>query len=358
MKKITAPTMSEAMAKVKKELGSDAVILYTKKVYHGRFFFKKEKIEVIAAEDPDPVTPTRNKIVAKAKQSPLAKVVEETVYQPVQSFDKHIPIPNIVFNFRKRLLEQGITSDEVDRLTKHLVKNWYKSDETLLETEMKNCLSEEIARRIISSRFKTQTKKKFIALVGPTGVGKTTTIAKLAAQAILDEGKTAAFITTDTYRIAAIDQLKTYAQILKVPVEVAYSSADFKEAVSRLKNVDIIFIDTAGRNFHKDCYIQELQNILPQNNDLDTYLVLAATSKYNDMARIIHQFSILPDLKLIFTKMDETLTVGDVINVLFKNPYYEVAYFSNGQNVPDDLIKANIEDLINHLLEEKNERSS
>ena len=101
--------------------------------------------------------------------------------------------------------------------------------------------------------------KKYINIVGPTGVGKTTTLAKVAAETMLNQRKKVAFITTDTYRIAAIDQLKTYAKILNIPIEVAYNLEDFKRAADRFSHYDIVFIDTAGRNFRNEQYVKDLE---------------------------------------------------------------------------------------------------
>ncbi len=191
--------------------------------------------------------------------------------------------------------------------------------------------------------------KKYINIVGPTGVGKTTTLAKVAAETMLNQRKKVAFITTDTYRIAAIDQLKTYAKILNVPIEVAYNLEDFKRAADRFSHYDIVFIDTAGRNFRNEQYVKDLGNIIDFSNDLETYLVLSLTSKQTDMDAIYRQFSTIPIKQVIFTKADETATYGSMINFIQRNQIAPF-YITNGQNVPDDIVRATPTNIVNTIL--------
>ncbi|WML50512.1 hypothetical protein RCG23_04140 [Neobacillus sp. PS3-34] len=182
-----------------------------------------------------------------------------------------------------------------------------------------------------------------------TGVGKTTTLAKIAADCVIKYKKKVAFITTDTYRIGAIEQLKTYAKILNVPLEVCYNIDDFKEASQKFEDYDIVLIDTAGRNFRNKQYVEDLQKIIDFNKDMETFLVLSLTAKQKDMEQIYRQFSIVNINKLIFTKADETSVYGPMINMI-KDHQIGVSYVTNGQNVPDDMTSANPEVLINLLL--------
>src|SRR5699024_5525665 len=150
--------------------------------------------------------------------------------------------------------------------------------------------------------------------VGPTGVGKTTTIAKVAAKLMLEDTKKIAFITTDTYRIAAIEQLKTYARILNIPVEVAYNVKDYQQALKKLEGYDLILVDTAGRNFRDAKYIRELQENTG-NSEVATYLVLSLTAKPKDLNDIYDQFYQIPLEAVIFTKLDETTQYGSMLNI-------------------------------------------
>src|SRR5690606_7134176 len=140
----------------------------------------------------------------------------------------------------------------------------------------------------------------------PTGVGKTTTIAKVAAKLMLKKQKKVAFITTDTYRIAAIEQLKIYARILNIPVEVAYNVDDYKQAIQKLSNYDVILVDTAGRNFRNPVYIKQLKELMGNVDHIATYLVLSLTAKPKDLQDIFIQFEEIPLKEIIFTKLDET----------------------------------------------------
>ena len=177
-------------------------------------------------------------------------------------------------------------------------------------------------------------------------------MAKIAALCLLKYKKKIAFITTDTYRIAAIEQLKTYANILNVPIEVCYNVEDFQKAKILFENYDLVFIDTAGRNFRDPKYVAELKNIIDFKKDMETYLVLSLASKQCDMEEIYQQFSSIEIDKLIFTKADETSSYGAMLNVIH-SWRKATAYITNGQNVPDDIVTATPENVINHIIGEE-----
>ncbi|NHN28365.1 flagellar biosynthesis protein FlhF [Paenibacillus agricola] len=198
-----------------------------------------------------------------------------------------------------------------------------------------------------SKALKTDTR--IAHFVGPTGVGKTTTIAKLAAEQVLKYHRKVGFITSDTYRIAAVEQLKTYATILNIPLEVVFSPQDLSKAFDQLKDCDIIFMDTAGRNFRNEMYVSELNTLLQYNGKSETYLVLSLTTKYKDMKAITENFSKFKLDKVLFTKMDETNSYGAVINLVhdFK---LQLSYVANGQSVPDDINLLAEEQIIDLIL--------
>lgn len=177
---------------------------------------------------------------------------------------------------------------------------------------------------------------QYVVLFGSTGVGKTTTLAKLAASSVLEKQKKIAFITTDTYRIAAVEQLRTYAELLNAPLEVCYTKEEFKAAQQKFADFDHVFIDTAGRNFKDGQYVRELKEIIPFERKIQAFLVMSATSKYEDMKELIKQFSSIPIDQLIFTKVDETDSLGSVMNLLAESRI-GLGYITNGQNVPEDI---------------------
>ncbi|GGL44014.1 AAA family ATPase [Sporolactobacillus putidus] len=364
MKKIIAPTMTQAIEKVKKELGNDAVIFHTKKVKNGRFFnlFKKENIEVLAASDTEQdfalktlpkSTENRDEMLTslsgKADRLPFRRTMDKV--------DRLFSGPENIDRFRRRLNEQGLNERHIDEQLKMLVKKWYQSDEKLTEAELVRLLRAQLIQKLDPRRFQSPIlPNKYVMLIGPTGVGKTTTIAKLAGRAVLDEGKRVAFITSDTFRVAAIDQLKMYADILDVPIDVAYSEKDFHGLIEKYADFDHVFIDTAGRNFQNKQYVQELARLIDDDRRIGLYLVISATSKYEDINAMIEQFDQLPVDRVIVSKIDETQTYGAIVSTLLNHPQKAIAYITNGQNVPDDLQAPNVRELINHMLGDINEQ--
>jgi flagellar biosynthesis protein FlhF len=181
--------------------------------------------------------------------------------------------------------------------------------------------------------------QKRISLIGPTGVGKTTTIAKLAAEAITTAGARVALVTIDTYRIAAVEQLKVYGEIMGLPVEVVLSPEQLQDAFRRHRDKDLILIDTAGRSPRDDERIAELNEFLGQGAEVENCLVLAAPTDERLQLKSLEAFSKLPISRLIFTKLDETDRCGALIN-LPTCSNLPLAYLTNGQQVPEDLLLA------------------
>lgn len=191
-------------------------------------------------------------------------------------------------------------------------------------------------------------EQQVVALIGPTGVGKTTTIAKLAANYNLFEGKKVGLITIDTYRIAAVEHLKTYGDIINLPVEVVYTPSDLNQAIANLKDCDLVLIDTAGRSPHNQAMMDELQRFLSNSQIRVILLVISATTKYQDMLTIAENFSKIAFTHLVFTKLDETTTLGPIVS-LAMNIKRPISYLTNGQNVPDDIEVAKPNKLITQL---------
>lgn len=192
---------------------------------------------------------------------------------------------------------------------------------------------------------------RIIYVAGPTGVGKTTTIAKLAAEQLFRFNRKVGLITSDTYRISAVDQLRTYASILNVPLEIVQSPGDLHRAMQRLEDCDLILMDTAGRNYRNELLVSELQSLLAHREDSETYLVLSLTSKSKDMKTIAQHFSQYHLDKVIFTKVDETGSVGAMFNLLHEYPL-KISYMTNGQNVPEDVFLPDTKRLLHLLLGE------
>lgn len=181
-------------------------------------------------------------------------------------------------------------------------------------------------------------KPKVIFFVGPTGVGKTTTIAKLSSKLLLEEKKKIVIFTSDTYRIAAVEQIKTYANILSIPVEVVYEKDDLDMLLSKYKDYDYLLMDTAGRSHKNKEQIDDLKNLFDAFSEysMTTYLVLSVTTKYKDLKKITALYEDITDYNLIFTKLDETDAIGNILNIKLDTGR-PLSYVSYGQNVPDDI---------------------
>lgn len=193
-----------------------------------------------------------------------------------------------------------------------------------------------------------QTKR--IALIGPTGVGKTTTIAKLAAAYLLSGGKRVAMVTIDTYRIAAVEQLKVYGEIMNLPVEVVMSADQLREVLERHSNKDLILIDTAGRSPKDSVSLQELQEFIHVDPEIEPHLVLSATTRERDLYETYGRFSALEPHSLLMTKLDECDSLGVLLNIHLRNNC-PLSYLANGQKVPEDLMLASAELVSSMILE-------
>ncbi len=189
-----------------------------------------------------------------------------------------------------------------------------------------------------------QTGQKRIALIGPTGVGKTTTIAKLAAKHMANVSKSIALITLDTYRIAAVEQLKVYGEIMHLPVEVVITAEQLEEAISKHGDKDCILIDTAGRSHFDDAGIEQLISCFHPSLQIENHLVLSATTKDEEIENIIDKFSIMNIASTLFTKTDECATLGVILNTQIKKGL-PISYITNGQRVPEDILDIDRNDL-------------
>jgi flagellar biosynthesis protein FlhF len=382
VKKYAASSMTEAMKQIRADLGNEAVILSSKPIFSGGFLglFRKRSIEVVAAVDPQ-LTPASKPQVRKEKprKQPVVAQVEKTEKSAVSNpiapekptsdilkeiaglkemlkdmnndavMDVNYPAP--LKEIYRLLEKQEIDSKLRKQFMDTLLEKWFTQKGSITDSEIFQWLKDEIILTVTkSASMETGFKKKYINIVGPTGVGKTTTLAKIAAESMIKHNKKVAFITTDTYRIAAIDQLQTYAKILNVPIEVAYNLEDFKNAAERFSHYDLVFIDTAGRNFRNREYVNDLKKIIDFDKDLETYLVLALTAKQKDMDEIYRQFSSIPIKQIIFTKADETSSYGAMLNFIHHHQI-GTAFITDGQNVPDDIKKTDAGLIANLIVE-------
>lgn len=341
--------MTEAIPMIKKDLGADALILNTKKIKTGGFlgFFQKEKLEVTAAIDPiaapkpQQTEPPKARPFASSERQndSSAELITElkSIKQFMMQQVKAENLPQGLQLVKERLTAQEVAPDiQADLLAKLMVRAELNTDQTL-ENVWRLAREELLAILERNQQHPAVQNPEVICFIGPTGVGKTTTIAKIAADYMLTKDKKVGLITADTYRIAAVEQLKTYGSILNIPVRVVETPEDLTAAIKDFHDCDIILMDTAGRNYQQTQYIDDLTRLLPEGSKVQIHLVLSLTAKYEDMKKIIDNFQSVAMDELLLTKKDETSSVGAIVN-LIHHYGIPIRHIANGQNVPDDIL--------------------
>jgi flagellar biosynthesis protein FlhF len=220
--------------------------------------------------------------------------------------------------------------------------------------KFKESLTQELRSyiRVLGPIKPEKNQRKLIVFIGSTGVGKTTTMAKIAANQILNGGVRVGFLAMDTYRIAAVEQLRIYAKIIGAPIEVVNAPQDIQEKLSKLSWAELIFVDTAGRSPYDEPKLLELQALKPHfvsSLRCEVFLIVSATTVYDELLRLYEAFSVIPIDGIVVTKLDETRRFGDIWRFLVEKKV-PVAYFATGQRVPDDIMMATPEALTKALL--------
>ena len=403
IKKFQGNTETEAILLAKDELGKEAIVTNVKVIKPKGLarLFKKPTYEITAALDETPPKTElsrRESIKAMFKDNPdiilddgpeeksskekeavssiegakqleqrisnIATLLEKQIGSakkeaPAETKDEKADIEESKEKDRNnaclQLIKEQLLANEVDE--KYISQLITEIEPTLKkDSSVENILS-GIYQKIVLKLGKTEVmgvtskKARFVFFIGPTGVGKTTTIAKLASKLKLDMKLNVALMTADTYRIAAVDQLKTYAEILQVPLKVVYSDTELKDAYEEMKSFDIVLIDTAGRS-HRDKQqredIEKLINAIPEEQR-DIFLVLSITTKYKDLIRITEAYSEIAKYRLIFTKLDETDTLGNIFNVKLLTGA-PLSYATFGQKVPNDIARLDAQMIAKQLL--------
>lgn len=296
--------------------------------------------------------------VLENKLDSLQSLLEETL---VKTDDKGSAAsneneqPSEAENFL-RLLYNTMVDNEVDEHYANQIIDTLDVKETQ-ETPIDYYLASVYQKMVLkfgkTTRISEAKKRpKVVYFIGPTGVGKTTTIAKIASRFTVEQKKKLALLTTDTYRIVAAEQLKTYADILEVPIRVIYSVEEMEHAFSDFRDYDYILVDTAGHSHYNEEQRQAIGQFIHAADDKaekEVYLVMSATTKYRDMISIADAYSEVTDYKLIFTKLDETTALGNLFNLRMRTNA-EMSYVTTGQNVPEDIEPFNPQIVVKQLL--------
>lgn len=251
------------------------------------------------------------------------------------------PETQLIGEVKGKLAKQMVNEDLSDRVLQILSK------QKIVESGVQGLLSNarNIIKELIGAPYRIEKKAEgpqVYFFVGPTGVGKTTTLAKIAAKLSLIEGKRVGLITSDTYRISAVDQLKTYSEILNVPLEVIYEADEIQGVLSKYADKDYVLVDTAGRN-HKSTELKsDLTELLKYAKGAEVFLVISLTTSAADVDSIIESYRFIGKFELILTKLDEAATYGNILNTRLRSEQ-PIAFLTNGQSVPDDIAVADAE---------------
>lgn len=411
VKRFEGTDMQEVLRQVKQELGSQAIILSTRHIKKGKGafgMFGRPMIEVTAAVDRDtahPPSPPRP--LEDLDRAPVATLtrtepqVRETA-DMVRALDPLQRDMDVV----KELLQQLVTKEHgatvsagsglerevvvVKKMVEHLVRNQPDGRSPLFvpavmpfyQRLLASGMDEDLARRLMERTQNRLPRDKFAheeyvqeclantlmnattvsgplaltpgsqyiaAFVGPTGVGKTTTIAKLAAHYALGEKKRVALVTVDTYRIAAVEQLRTFAKIIGLPIEVVMSEAELDQTLARHREKDVVLIDTAGRSQRDALQMAELASCFAQRKRASIHLVLSATASLQNLRETVTCFAPLGLESAAFTKLDESNTFGAILSTAFQ-AQLPLSYLTTGQRVPEDIELATPERVVDLIL--------
>ena len=410
--KFQGRTEEEAIEKAKQEFGENAVIMNVKEVKPKGLFraFKNSTYEVTAAmeEKEQFVNPKRALQNTKKLHDSINLSADEKIEipKPDAKPDFREMIQKSAANQQMPVQEEKKIEQRLDDLSNRLEESLArtpmgekKSEETsakekpaseefhfvriLYSTLLKNEVHEKYVNQILDEIEKlirqsnsvdmilsnvyqklilrfgqpktidlSGNKPKVLFFVGPTGVGKTTTIAKIASKYKVEYDKKVAFITADTYRIAATEQLQVYANILDAPMSIVYTQDEMNDAIAKFAEHDLVFVDTAGFSHKNEKQRNDMKALLGGVNEeynKEVYLVLSATTKYADLLDIVDSYREIADYKLIFTKLDETTTYGNLLNIKLYSGA-DLSYTTNGQNVPDDIEVFDTQKIVKKLL--------
>lgn len=405
IKKFQAHTETEAIMLAKEELGKDAIVMNIKTIAPKGVYklFRKPTVEITAAVDEN-ITYVKEKKQSEEKEKIPQKNLN-IIYEDDnnKNFDEVVPVDgssylnkdvssielklnNLQTMIEKQMSDSTLIKDKKDKKGDDGIEVSDNKNITcvqliynqMVENEVEECYANQVigeiesklrkdspVDQILSSIYQKiilklgqaqvldikQGQGRFVFFIGPTGVGKTTTIAKIATNLKLQQKYKVAMLAADTYRIAAVEQLRTYANILDIPLRVIYSEEEIQDVVAEFKDYDVILVDTAGRSHKNKAQREDIEKLIRKipENKREIYLVLSATTKYRDLVNMTEAYSEIAEYRLIFTKLDETSAIGNIFNIKMLTGA-PLSYATFGQNVPDDIGKINPQDIAKQLM--------
>lgn len=372
IKKFKANNMTEALTLIKREFGTDAVILSAKTLSHDRSIlssFKKKGVEVTAATDNNDIEKNEDEIIKKNNFKDYKKLYDLSALSNKQgafitSFNRKMKnkkstkknIDNKIINSNypddkqysilDRLIEKNVDGNSAQILVNEL--NNYTS--TSMVSSIHNdihCLAKIVdGKNLFSGPVEvTKGRQKVLCFAGAAGVGKTSTIVKLAAYHSLMKSYKVAVLTLDNYRIGSANQLSVFSNIIGFPVGVASNYTEIKSLLRKYNEFDLIFIDTPGISLVDEAHFNDMKNIIHQIDIDDVFLVLSSNTQLCDLKAFVDKFNDILVNRLIFTKTDESLSHGNILSLLLQKKI-PVSYFTNGPNISGDIEVANARRLV------------
>jgi flagellar biosynthesis protein FlhF len=358
IKKYLKPTLKEALEEIKNELGEEAIVLSTRVVPSTGKPNSIKMFEVVASIEEDHITKMTKKTADKISthintgfDSELQKLREkifeakhqenlkDTNFSTAKN-EKVKVLSNKLESIKENLIQNEVQLSTVNKIIGQL----RDQSEIINRTNLDNYLLSVLSSFIPTASFSLDKKKqtKLVSLVGPTGVGKTTCIAKLAVISKILHKLDIGLISLDTYRLGALDQLKIFSEVSKIDFLVAYDQVDLEKAVTKFKKKNLVFIDTAGRSQNNIQMLESTKRMLTAINVDEILLVLSSTNTSKNLLDAAKKFRLMNYSGFVFTKLDEAVTFGNILNLVekFNSP---IKFLTNGQVIPDDIIAADSE---------------
>ncbi|MBL1212542.1 MAG: flagellar biosynthesis protein FlhF [Ignavibacteriae bacterium] len=360
VKKYRALSLREASQLMKDELGGEAIILSTRLIEADPSIGQRKMFEISAGIE-EPMVDDEVQVQANPKleiNPPKSFVDEMQILTEKIAKNKNSNNGNGSLNktggTHQSAKVMSVLKDEInligeklkhndisDHIVSSVIEQLKKSEEVLDESNINNFVLSNISSMISTAEFEIEKKSgsQRVAFVGPTGVGKTTCIAKLATISKILHNLDVGIISIDTYRLGAIDQLRIFSEIVDIDLLVAYEPEEMPALLKKFKSKDIIFIDTAGRSQKNTEHLQKMKEFLDAAKPDSTHLVLSSTSTTRTLYDVADKFDLFNYDSMVFTKIDEAVVYGSMLNVSanFNKP---IMYLTNGQVIPDDIISA------------------